>query len=1006
MKYRSQTREGAPGRISPQSSKSKSLRIGSWNVRTLYEAGKLSQVAKEMQRNHLHILGISETHLSQSGQKRMYDNLFICSGNDNDGPHREGVGMLISKAAQKTFRGWEGHGSRIIMASFGTKEQGNNSLGKKNINMNIIQVYAPTNDATDEHKDNFYNRLQSVTDKLPKKDINIIMGDLNAKVGSDNSSFEDIMGRHGLGEGNDNGERFQAFCAFNSLVIGGTVFPHKRIHKATWVSPDGRTENQIDHFCISRKFRRSLEDVRVLRGADAASDHHLVLGKLRLKLRRYTQVSTGIRKKYQVNLLQDRAKKDEFHLELKNRFEALQDLGECDIEDQWNKIKGVVTSTCQSVLGERVNTTKEWISQDSLGKIKTRRAVKARVNNCHTRAEKLGVQEEYSIANREVKNSIKEDKKRYLENLAERAEKAAADGHLRIVYQITKTLSGKFSKPALPVKDRSGSTIIDPAGQLNRWREHFNELLNRPTPEEQPDILPARNDLPISIDPPSKAEIQAAIKALKAHKAAGPDHIPPDALKAGMETSVDILHTLFQKVWEEEKIPGEWKEAHLIKLPKKGDLTNCNNYRGISLLSVPGKVFNRVMLDRMKEATDDKLRGNQAGFRRNRSCVDQIATLRIIVEQSLEWNSPLLINFIDYEKAFDSVDRETLWKIMRHYGIPDKLVKLVKATYEGTNCQVFHEGQLSQPFQVQTGVRQGCLLSPFLFILAIDWTMKEATKGQRHGLQWTPWQQLDDLDFADDLALLSQTQAQMQAKTTELDRLSRSVGLRIHKGKSKVLKVGKVSENPVSIAGTSLDEVDSFTYLGSIIDKVGGTEADVKARTAKARGAFNQLSKVWKAGNISLKTKIRLFNSNVKSVLLYGCETWKTTKSIINKVQTFINRCMRSILKIKWQDKVRNEVIWERTGQKPIEEEIGLRKWRWIGHALRKPSNNITRQALQWNPQGKRGRGRPQETWKRCVERDIKEMKLTWGLLGKMAQDRDNWKMLVRGLYPAKGERH
>ena len=225
MKYRSQTREGAPGRISPQSSKSKSLRIGSWNVRTLYEAGKLSQVAKEMQRNHLHILGISETHLSQSGQKRMYDNLFICSGNDNDGPHREGVGMLISKAAQKTFRGWEGHGSRIIMASFGTKEQGNNSLGKKNINMNIIQVYAPTNDATDEHKDNFYNRLQSVTDKLPKKDINIIMGDLNAKVGSDNSSFEDIMGRHGLGEGNDNGERFQAFCAFNSLVTGGSLPP-------------------------------------------------------------------------------------------------------------------------------------------------------------------------------------------------------------------------------------------------------------------------------------------------------------------------------------------------------------------------------------------------------------------------------------------------------------------------------------------------------------------------------------------------------------------------------------------------------------------------------------------------------------------------------------------------------------------------------------------------------------------------------------------------------------
>lgn len=91
-------------------------------------------------------------------------------------------------------------------------------------------------------------------------------------------------------------------------------------------------------------------------------------------------------------------------------------------------------------------------------------------------------------------------------------------------------------------------------------------------------------------------------------------------------------------------------------MPKKGDLTNCGNYRGITLLSTPGKVFNRIILERMKDVVNDKLRDNQAGFRKNRSCIDQIATLRIIVEQSMEWSSPLLINFVDYEKAFDSID--------------------------------------------------------------------------------------------------------------------------------------------------------------------------------------------------------------------------------------------------------------------------------------------------------------------------------------------------------------
>ncbi len=94
----------------------------------------------------------------------------------------------------------------------------------------------------------------------------------------------------------------------------------------------------------------------------------------------------------------------------------------------------------------------------------------------------------------------------------------------------------------------------------------------------------------------------------------------------------------------------DWTEGTLIKLQKKGDLRNCSNYRGIMLLSVPGKVLNRIILERMKMTVDIQLRDEQAGFRKNRSCSDQITTLRIIVEQSLEWNSPLYINFIDYEK--------------------------------------------------------------------------------------------------------------------------------------------------------------------------------------------------------------------------------------------------------------------------------------------------------------------------------------------------------------------
>ena len=186
----------------------------------------------------------------------------------------------------------------------------------------------------------------------------------------------------------------------------------------------------------------------------------------------------------------------------------------------------------------------------------------------------------------------------------------------------------------------------------------------------------------------------------------------------------------------------------------------------------------------------------------------------------------------------------------------------------------------------------------------------------------------------------------------------------------------------------SLLSRDFFNSISlSKIDGKGGTEADVRTRIGKARTAFANLSNLWKASKISISTKIRLFNSNVKSVLLYGCETWKTTQGVINKLQVFVNRCLRKIMKLKSTDKKRNEQLWERTGQVPIQTEIGRRRWKWVGHTLRKGKNSITRQALHWNPQGLRGRGRPRETWRRCMEREMKDVGMTWVALSKKAQD-------------------
>ena len=142
-----------------------------------------------------------------------------------------------------------------------------------------------------------------------------------------------------------------------------------------------------------------------------------------------------------------------------------------------------------------------------------------------------------------------------------------------------------------------------------------------------------------------------------------------------------------------------------------------------------------------------------------------------------------------------------MWKLLRHYGVPEKIISLIWCTFQDMSCKIAHAGQLSESFEVKTGVRQGCLLSPFLFLLVIDWIMKTTTTGRNNGILWTLWTQLDDLDFADDLALLSHNQSQMQDKTSLLETTSAGTGLKINRKKTKLMNMNTTANAPITVGG-------------------------------------------------------------------------------------------------------------------------------------------------------------------------------------------------------------
>ena len=230
--------------------------------------------------------------------------------------------------------------------------------------------------------------------------------------------------------------------------------------------------------------------------------------------------------------------------------------------------------------------------------------------------------------------------------------------------------------------------------------EHFKEVLNQPEPTIELDMNNsyASEELEVNMTDVTAEEVTRAINSLTNNKALGIDEISAEMIKHSTDSITGQLVVLFNSIWREQEVPEDWKKGIIVKLPKKGNLSDCNNWRGITLLSTPGKVFTGVQLNRLQNAVDQTLREEQADFRKGRSCTEQIFALQNIIEQSLEHQKDLVINFIDFKKAFDSVHRPSLWKILKHY------ISIFKALYNNSSC----------------------ILSPFLFTIVLDYIMRKA----------------------------------------------------------------------------------------------------------------------------------------------------------------------------------------------------------------------------------------------------------------------------------------
>ena len=274
------------------------------------------------------------------------------------------------------------------------------------------------------------------------------------------------------------------------------------------------------------------------------------------------------------------------------------------------------------------------------------------------------------------------------------------------------------------------------------------------------------------------------------------------------------------------------------------------------MLVITQKLACWILLTRLQSVVDEKLQGEQVGFRHDCSCNERIVTLRNIIEQSLEYNSPLIVNYIDFKKAFNSIHRPTLWKIIRTYDSPQQYIDIFEELYDHSRCCVKTNSGFTDFFEVKTGVKQGDIPSPFFFIITMDYIMRRAMDNLQFGIRWRD-APLMDLDFADDLALIAEKCDVIQPMADKLSKLSERVCLTIRKEKTKVQKFGDiVDDETIILDNWDLETVQNFTYLGNIQSCSGDTEVDVNCRISKACRVFRKLGTVWSSRNIFLPLKM------------------------------------------------------------------------------------------------------------------------------------------------------
>ena len=956
----------------------KTVKISSMNVRSIKEGWKAEELAEKCLLQNIQILGIQEHRIMHEDQGIRYSKLqggfemITSSAWRNEAQAATGgVGLVLSKVAAKLLTGVKSYSKRVLSATF----QGNPAT-------TIIVAYSPTNVSPVEEIERFYEELRTAVDSVPAHSFLSITGDFNARLGEDDAlhPFHKITNR--------NGEFLAEFAREKELIITNTQFQKKSGKKWTWMSPSGE-KYLIDYILVCKKWRNSVKNTEVYNTfSSIGSDHRIVTMEVKLSLRA-PKSKTPSRPQYDWRAFSERSElQDQYTVIVRNRFEALKvDLSPVTASDKYECFIAANKTAMDTVVPKKVQGQRRAFSKHP-DVIRAREEVEKAYKQIIT---------DTSESNRHNLNTAKQGLRSAYDQLQEEelaeqirgVQKSWGDQQHREAWKLINKVSGRRTGNMARI---DGSTQEE---RLENWHVHFKNLLGSEAEDDNSEeIDPVLENLEICDGPFTKQEFKEAKRQLQLGKSAGPDQIPPEVIKLCNLDDI-LLDMCNSSLMDRDKV-DQWSLMNIIPIFKSGNILDPSNYRGISLAPVAAKLYNRLILNRIRPALEPFMRHNQNGFRPKRSTTAQVLALRRIIEEVRKNNLPSVMVFIDFKKAFDTINRQKMIKILTAYGIPTRIVQAISDMYSNTRARVQTPEGLTAEFQIKTGVLQGDTLAPYLFIMVLDYALRKAIGDKGNELGFTikprqsrrlPAQVITDLDFADDIALLSNEIKEAQELLSRVERECAVVGLGINAKKTKYITRNNRDEEVITTrTGEPLEKVEDFKYLGSW---VASTEKDIRVRKALAWRALHSLNNIWRT-NLSRQIKLALFTASVESVLVYGSETWTLSQQNEQRLDGCYTRMLRHALNIEPSMHIRNVDLYQQLPR--LSEKIRTRRLRLAGHCYRHEELSAKRLVL-WEPtHGTKSRGRRQLTYVDTLRRDTG---LTAGEIGTCMQAREEWRSII-----------